>query len=69
MMKTITFRADEDLIRRARERAAAEGTTLNEVFRRWLEGTLNGLERPPRMPSSWPAWTMFGRAVRLGGTR
>ncbi len=37
MLKNITFSADEDLIRKARERAAAEQTTLNEEFRRWLE--------------------------------
>jgi hypothetical protein len=37
MLKNITFSADEDLIRRARERAAAQRTTLNEAFRRWLE--------------------------------
>lgn len=37
MLKNITFSAQADLIRRARERAAADGTTLNEEFRRWLE--------------------------------
>ena len=42
-MKNITFSADEDLIRRARERAEAEQTTLNEEFRRWLE---KYVERP-----------------------
>jgi hypothetical protein len=43
MTKNITFSADEDLIRRARERAAAEQTTLNEEFRMWLE---RYVERP-----------------------
>lgn len=37
MLKNITFSADENLIRKARERAAAERTTLNEEFREWLE--------------------------------
>lgn len=37
MLKNITFSADENLIRRARERANADRTTLNEEFRRWLE--------------------------------
>jgi hypothetical protein len=37
MLKNITFSADEDLIQKARERAAVERTTLNEEFRRWLE--------------------------------
>src|SRR3990172_4776974 len=43
MLKNITFSAEEDLIKRARERAAAERTTLNEEFRRWLE---KYVERP-----------------------
>lgn len=37
-MKNITFSADAQLIQRARERAAREGRTLNEEFRRWLAG-------------------------------
>ena len=37
MLKNITFSADEELIRKARQRAAAEQTTLNDEFRRWLE--------------------------------
>ncbi len=36
-MKNITFTADETLIRRAREKAAKENTTLNMRFREWLE--------------------------------
>ena len=36
-LKNITFRAEEGLINRARERAAANQTTLNEEFRKWLE--------------------------------
>lgn len=40
-MKNITLSADEHLIASARERARAERTTLNEQFRRWLEGYAN----------------------------
>jgi hypothetical protein len=36
-MKNITLSADERLIAKAREKARAEHTTLNEKFRRWLE--------------------------------
>ncbi|HEY7392912.1 MAG TPA: hypothetical protein VH640_30610 [Bryobacteraceae bacterium] len=36
-MKNITFSADEDLIERARARATEEKTTLNILFRQWLE--------------------------------
>jgi hypothetical protein len=43
MLKNITFSADEELIRRARERAETDRTTLNEEFRRWLE---KYVERP-----------------------
>lgn len=35
-MKNITLSADASLILAARERAAAERTTLNAQFRRWL---------------------------------
>ncbi len=35
-MKNITLSADEKLIETARERARAEHTTLNELFRHWL---------------------------------
>lgn len=37
MTRNITFTADEKLIERAREAARAQGTTLNEQFRLWLE--------------------------------
>ena len=36
-MKNITLSADEHLIEAARQRAAAEHTTLNAQFRLWLE--------------------------------
>ncbi len=36
-MKNITFSADEDLIRKAREKALREHQSLNKLFRRWLE--------------------------------
>ncbi len=35
-MKNITLSADENLIEAARQRAAAELTTLNAQFRLWL---------------------------------
>ncbi|MDA0269473.1 MAG: hypothetical protein O2798_03345 [Chloroflexi bacterium] len=35
-MKNITLSADAELIERARARARARQTTLNEEFRRWL---------------------------------
>lgn len=37
MLKNITLSAEEALIHQARRRAQIENTTLNEVFRHWLE--------------------------------
>lgn len=37
MNKNITLSTDETLIQRARQRAMAENTTLNDLFRQWLE--------------------------------
>ena len=36
-MKRITFRADADIIERARQIAKARGTTLNVAFGQWLK--------------------------------
>jgi len=36
IVKDISFRADPEVIRRARERAHRHGTTLNAAFREWL---------------------------------
>jgi hypothetical protein len=44
-MKNITLSAPEELIEKARRKAAAKGTTLNNEFRAWLESqTRNGDE-------------------------
>lgn len=43
MLKNITLSAQETLILKARERAAAESSTLNAEFRRWLEKYALGL--------------------------
>jgi len=37
MLKNITLSADEVLIREARRQAALQNTTLNALFREWLE--------------------------------
>ena len=44
-MKNITLSADADLIARAREHALARQTTLNELFRLWLEEVAEQKER------------------------
>lgn len=41
MLKNITLSADEELIRKAREKASRERTTLNATFRRWLRQYVN----------------------------
>lgn len=42
MLKNITLSAKEELIERARKRAAGKNTTLNAEFRRWLEQYADG---------------------------
>ena len=37
MLKNITLSADENLIRKAREKAQRDKTTLNANFRQWLK--------------------------------
>ena len=44
-MKNITFSADEQLIRQAREQARARQTTLNQLFRDWLQRLANQEQR------------------------
>lgn len=41
MLKNITLSADEELIRRAREKSRREHSTLNANFRRWLRQYVN----------------------------
>jgi hypothetical protein len=41
MLKNITLSADEKLIKKAREKARRERTTLNESFRQWLKQFTN----------------------------
>ena len=36
MKKNVTFSAEEALIQQARQQAASEKTTLNNLFREWL---------------------------------
>lgn len=47
-MKNVTFSADDTLIAAARRRAAADQTTLNEAFRRWLAEYAHSRERLQR---------------------
>jgi len=46
MLKNITLSAEDRLIKKAREKAAASQTTLNALFRKWLEN-LTGQSRSP----------------------
>ncbi len=36
MLKNITFSAENNLIRKAREKARQQQVTLNKIFRHWL---------------------------------
>ena len=41
MRKNITLSADKELIKKAREKARREHTTLNATFRQWLRQYIN----------------------------
>ena len=41
MLKNITLSAEEELIKKAREKAQKERTTLNATFRQWLRLYVN----------------------------
>ncbi len=41
MAKNITLSADDMLIKRAREKARRENTSLNQLFRNWLKKYVN----------------------------
>src|SRR5271170_5716208 len=43
-MRRITFSADEDLIDRVRAAARAQGKTLSEMFREWLDQVVSAHE-------------------------
>jgi hypothetical protein len=65
-MKNITLSADEKLIEAARERARAEHTTLNEVFRRWLA---DYARQKQKAESALAVVKEMRRYVRTGGRR
>ena len=44
MLKNITLSAQDSLIRKAREKAAAEQGSLNSAFRQWLQRYVGGDE-------------------------
>lgn len=48
MLKNITLSADENLIREARRQAALNNTTLNALFRQWLESYVTDHNREAR---------------------
>jgi hypothetical protein len=62
-MKNITLSAEERLIERARARAQSNNTTLNQMFREWLEGVTAEQERTAKIDA------LFARCdgVNAGG--
>ena len=65
-MKNITLSADERLIEAARQRAAAERTTLNAQFRRWLEDYVG---RRRRADAAVAAIDSLRAGISTGGRR
>jgi hypothetical protein len=49
----ITFSADEQLIRRAREHAKAMGTALNQLLREFIERLAEGHPNPHVLPAKY----------------
>ena len=65
-MKNITLSADEELIAAARRRAAAEGTTLNAMFRRWLADYVS---RQRQADAALAAIDALQEVINTGGRR
>ena len=63
-MKNITLSADGSLIKAAWRRAAAEGTSLNVLFRRWLADNV-GRER--QVDAAVAAIHELREAIATGG--
>lgn len=63
-MKNITLSADEKLIEAARERARAEHTTVNGLFRRWLA---DYTQRQQQADRAMAVIKDLQRYVRTGG--
>ena len=65
-MKNVTLSADEHLIEAARQRAAAERTTLDAQFRRWLEDYVG---RRSRADAGAAAIESLRAGISTGGRR
>jgi hypothetical protein len=61
-MKKITFRAEEELIEKAREVARRRGTTLNTAFQEWL---VEFTERAKAADEAMKVIEKLGRRVRV----
>jgi hypothetical protein len=61
-MKNITLSADERLIARAREEARARKTTLNALFREWLEEIARRDERRSKVDEMLARMAQFDSA-------
>jgi FMN phosphatase YigB (HAD superfamily) len=58
-MKNVTFSADETLIEQAREEARARKTTLNALFREWLEDLAQRDKRRQRVEAVFEEMTDY----------
>ena len=65
-MKNVILSADADLIDAAQQRAAAEGTTLDALFRRWLA---EYVERGQRADKAMAAIRELRETIHTGGRR
>ena len=65
MLKNITFSVEEDLIAKAREMAKAQGTTLNDLVREWIQSYVGRAERRRAMEKVFEDL----KDLDLGGTK
>jgi hypothetical protein len=65
MLKNITFSVEEEQIAKAREMAKAQGTTLNDLVREWIQTYANRAERRRAMEKVFEDL----KDLDLGGTK
>ena len=64
-MKNVTLSADEQLIELARAEARARNTTLNALFRDWLEDLAKRDERRARIDAVWEEMANYDAGGRF----
>lgn len=64
-MKNITFSADESVIELARDEARAQKTTLNALFREWLEGVADRETRRAKVDAVFEEMSSYNSGAKF----